>query len=100
MSACRAFCLAIFRLATRQGARTIPNSQAYTLALALRVLESAPAPRSTVQSPLRWSEAPSWKLDYCNIERLSAEELERRRHDFDRQKEIAKNIRTKPEAVP
>jgi hypothetical protein len=35
------------------------------------VLESAPAPRTTVQSPLRWSTDPSWKLDYSNIERLS-----------------------------
>ena len=35
------------------------------------VLETAPAPRTTVQSPLRWSDNPDWKLDYCNIERLS-----------------------------
>ena len=63
------------------------------------MLESAPASRNTVQSPLRWSEDASWKLDYCNIERLSTEELQRRRLEFDRQKEIAKNIREEPEAV-
>ena len=39
------------------------------------VLEAAPAPRTTVQSPLRWSADPSWKLDYSNIERLSPEEI-------------------------
>ena len=33
----------------------------------LRVLESAPGPRTTVQSPLRWSEDAAWKLDYNNI---------------------------------
>jgi hypothetical protein len=63
------------------------------LELALRVLESAPAARTTVQSPLRWSEDTSWKLDYSNIERLSPEEIRRRREEFDQQKEIAKNTR-------
>jgi hypothetical protein len=46
-----------------------------------------------VQSPLRWSEGCSWKLDYSNIERLSLEEIRRRREEFDRQKDIARNIR-------
>ena len=70
-----------------------PQSQAFTLELALRVLESAPAARTTVQSPLRWSEDSLWKLDYSDVERLSAEEIRRRRDEFDRQKEIAKNTR-------
>jgi hypothetical protein len=61
--------------------------------LALRVLETAPAARTSVQSPLRWSADPSWKLDYSNIDRLSAEEVRRRRAEFDRQKEIAKTVR-------
>jgi D-proline reductase (dithiol) PrdB len=74
-------------------------SQDFTLDLALRVLESAPAPRTTVQSPLRWSADPAWKLDYSNIARLSPEEIARRRAEFDRQKEIAKTIRTKPQAA-
>jgi len=66
------------------------------LELALRVLESAPAARTTVQSPLRWSENPSWMLDYSNIERLSPEEIQRRREEFDRQTEIATDIRVRP----
>ena len=69
------------------------ESQAFTLDLALRVLEGAPAPRTTVQSPLRWSADPAWKLDYSNIARLSPEEIARRRAEFDRQKEIAKTGR-------
>jgi hypothetical protein len=69
-------------------------SQTATLDLALRVLESAPGPRTTVQSPLRWSGDASWKLDYSNIDRLSPEEIARRRAEFDRQKEIARTIRT------
>src|SRR6266516_391553 len=34
-----------------------------------------------------------WKLDYCNPERLSPEELARRRAEFDRGKEATKAIR-------
>jgi hypothetical protein len=74
-------------------------SQADTLELALRVLESAPAPRTTVQSPLRWSADPDWKLDFSNIARLSAAEIARRRAEFDRQKDIARTVRSKPEAA-
>lgn len=68
-------------------------SQDYTLALALRVLESAPGSRTTVQSPLRWSEDARWKLDFSNIEQMSPEEIARRRAEFDRNKEIAKGRR-------
>ena len=46
-------------------------SQAQTLELALRVLESAPAARTTVQSPLRWSEDASWKRDYNDLTKLT-----------------------------
>lgn len=69
------------------------RSQEFTLELALRVLAAAPAPRTTVQSPLRWAADPAWKLDYSNIARLSPEEIARRRAEFDRQKEIAKGVR-------
>jgi hypothetical protein len=68
-------------------------SQAFTLELALRVLESAPGPQTTVQSPLRWSADHSWKRDYSNAAALSPEELARLRREFDAQKEIAKGIR-------
>jgi hypothetical protein len=70
-------------------------SQDFTLELALKVLETAPGPRMTVHSPLRWSDDPSWKLDFSNIDRLSSEELARRRAEFDRNKELAKGIREK-----
>ena len=68
-------------------------SQAFTMELALKVLETAPGPRTTVQSPLRWSDNPDWKLDFSNIEQLSAEEINRRRAEFDANKEIAKSRR-------
>ena len=64
-------------------------SQAATMEMALDLLESATGPRTTRQSPIRWSDSPDWKLDYSNVERISADELERRRLEFLRQKEIA-----------
>jgi D-proline reductase (dithiol) PrdB len=68
-------------------------SQAFTLDLALSLLAGAPAPRTTVQSPLTWSDRSDWKLDYSNIDRLSADEISRRRAEFDRQKTIARAVR-------
>lgn len=62
----------------------------FHLELALKVLATAQAPRTTVQNPLRWSDNPDWKLDYSNIEQLSKEEIARRRAEFDRGKEVAK----------
>ncbi len=69
------------------------ESQALTLELALGLLEHASGARTTMQSPLRWSEDASWKLDYNNISQMSPEELARRRSEFDRQKEIARGNR-------
>src|SRR3954471_18814605 len=65
-------------------------SQDRTLALALDLLESATGPQTTLQSPLRWNEDGKWKLDYLNLAQIGEEELQRRRAEFDRQKELAR----------
>nr|HET7860302.1 reductase [Caldimonas sp.] len=75
-----------------------PNDRAShdaTLELALALLEAAPAPRTTVQSPLRWTADADWKLDYCNVDRLSPEEIARRRAEFDAGKAEAKAARAR-----
>jgi D-proline reductase (dithiol) PrdB len=82
-----------FPLGNPAGRPKDPDSQASTLALALDVLAMAPAPRTCVQSPLRWSANADWKLDYNNINRMSPQEIARRRADFDRQKTVAKGVR-------
>jgi D-proline reductase (dithiol) PrdB len=87
------FLFSDFPLGNSAGKPHDPASHAFTLELALRLLESAPGPQTTVQSPLRWSADASWKRDYSNAAALSAEELTRRRREFDAQKEIAKGIR-------
>ncbi len=93
------FLFSDFPLGNPAGRPHDPASQDFTVELALRVLEAAPGPRTTMQSPLRWSADPSWKLDFSNIARLSPEEISRRRAEFDRQKEIAKTVRAKPQAA-
>ena len=90
------FLFSDFPLGNAAGRPSDPQSQAFTVDLALKTLEAAPASRMTVQSPLRWSADPSWKLDYSNIARLSTDEIERLRAEFDRQKEIARSVREKP----
>lgn len=92
------FLFSDFPLGNSAGRPHDPESQAQTLEFALRVLEAAPGPRTTMQSPLRWTTSGEWKLDYCNIDRLSPEELARRRAEFDRQKELARPNRVEKAA--
>ena len=87
------FLFSDFPLGNAAGRPNDRASQDATLDLALRVLESAPAPRTTVQSPLSWSASADWKLDYCNVERLTPEEIARRRAEFDQGKAQAKALR-------
>lgn len=79
-----------FPLGNSAGRPNDVESQAFTMELALTVLETAPGPRTTVQSPLRWSDNPDWKLDFSNISQLSDEEIAQRKADFDKVKEVAK----------
>ena len=87
------FLFSDFPLGNAAGRPNDIASQTFTLDLALRVLEQAPAPRTTVQSPLRWSASADWKLDYCNIDRLPPDEIRRRRAEFDAAKAQARELR-------
>jgi D-proline reductase (dithiol) PrdB len=84
------FLFSDFPLGNSAGRPFDVESQTETLELALRVLESAPAARTTVQSPLRWSEDISWKRDYLDLTKLTAETIAERRKDFDEVKTIAR----------
>ncbi|MEO1316061.1 MAG: glycine reductase [Pseudomonadota bacterium] len=70
-----------------------PASQDMTLALALDLLETAPAPRTTRHSPLTWPGPATWRDDYANPDRISSEEIEARRAAFDKGREIARQLR-------
>jgi len=87
------FLFSDFPLGNAAGRPFDVESQALTLELALRVLETAPAARTTVQSPLRWREDASWKLDFSNLDRMTPEQIVERRREFDEIKAIAKTKR-------
>jgi hypothetical protein len=90
------FLFSDFPLGNSAGRPHDAESQAQTLELALRVLETAPGPRTTVQSPQRWSDDASWKLDYNNLAKLTPEDLAERRKEFDVVKAV---IKTKTEGL-
>jgi len=87
------FLFSDFPLGNSAGRPFDVESQAATLELALRVLESAPAARTTVQSPQRWHEDASWKLDYSNVARMTPEEIAEKRKEFDVVKAVARSKR-------
>ncbi len=87
------FLFSDFPLGNSAGRPDDPQSQVFTLELALQVLENAPGARTTVQSPLRWRDDAAWKLDFYNIDRIPAEEIAKRRADFDKVKDVAKQRR-------
>jgi hypothetical protein len=65
-------------------------SQTQTLDLALRLLESAPAARTTVATPLRWAPDAAWKHRYLDVGNLSPGEIAERRKEFDVVKAVAR----------
>jgi len=87
------FLFSDFPLGNQAGPPFDVKSQRQTLELALRVLESAPGPRTTVQSPLRWADDAAWKRDYNDLTQLSPEKIAERRKEFDEVKSIAKGKR-------
>ena len=87
------FLFSDFPLGNAAGKPNNPDSQAFTLELAMEVLETAPGPRTTVQSPLRWNADGRWKLDFSNIDQETPEELAARKKAFDEVKEVAKKRR-------
>jgi D-proline reductase (dithiol) PrdB len=84
------FLFSDFPLGNSAGRPHDVESQSVTLELALRLLETAPAPRTTVQSPLRWRADAAWKLDYLDLGRMTPEELAERRQEFDLVKAVIK----------
>lgn len=89
------FLFSDFPLGNSAGRPFDVESQSATLELALRVLEGAPAGRTTAQSPQRWRDDASWKLDFYDLAKLTPEEIAERRKEFDVVKSVAKAKREK-----
>src|SRR5262245_27048376 len=84
------FLFSDFPLGNAAGRPADAASQAATLDLALRLLASAPAARTTLQSPLRWQGDAAWKRDFCNIEMLSSGDLAHLRAEHEQHRAIAR----------
>ena len=87
------FLFSDFPLGNSAGRPHDPESQTFTLELALRLLETASKPQTTIQSPLQWSDSAAWKLDYCNPDQLTPHQLNALRANADRARETARAIR-------
>ena len=81
------FLFSDFPLGNSAGKPNDRESQRDTLARALDLLESATAPRTTVQSPQRWATDASWKRDFYRLD-LTPEQIAHSRAEFDAQKSI------------
>ena len=86
------FLFSDFPLGNAAGRPFDEGSQRLTLDLALDLLESARAPRTTVHSPLVWSDDSGWKADYSNVRRVDPSKLTARRAALDAEKVRAREV--------
>ena len=86
------FAFSDFPLGNAAGRPFDEDSQRITLGLALDLLESARAPRTTVQSPLVWSDDPGWKVDFCDLSRIPPSERVSHRSAFEAEKAQAREV--------
>lgn len=87
------FVFSDFPLGNSAGRPHDTASQDRTLSLALDLLEGATKPGTIAHSPLIWPGPPDWREDYSNPDRLSPEDLAKRRADFDKIKAVAQQQR-------
>ncbi len=76
-------------LGSAAGLPSDPASQDATLDLALTLLETAAAPRTTIRNPLVWPGPPGWRADFLNLEGLSSDDLARARARNDEARAVA-----------
>ena len=88
------FLFSDFPLGNSAGRPNDSASQDRTLQMALDLLERADGLRTTFHSPLVWPGPADWRDDYSNPDKLSQEEIARRRREFDQAKVAAKAKRS------
>lgn len=79
------FVFSDFPLGNSCGKPSDIESQRGIFSAALDLLESARAPRTTVQTPYRWASDAAWKRDFYRLD-LTPEQVARARAEFDVQK--------------
>ena len=81
------FLFSDFPLGNSCGKPNEPATQREIVRMAVDLLESARAPRTTVQTPFRWDEDGAWKRDFYRLD-LTPEQIAKARAEFDGQKAI------------
>lgn len=81
------FLFSDFPLGNSAGKPFEVEMQRSIVGMALDLLESARAPRTTVQTPFRWAEDSAWKRDFYRLD-LTPEQIAKARTEFDGQKAI------------
>ena len=84
-----------FPLGNSAGKPDDVDSQTRTLRDALALIDSATQPGTTRISAQRWSDNDDWQLDFMNIERLSDQDIDRLRGEFQAQKDTARQIKAR-----
>jgi hypothetical protein len=90
------FVFSDFPLGNSCGKPNDPTSQRGIVDIALETLASARRPRTTVQTPYRWSDDPAWKRDFYRLD-LTPEQIAAAKAEFDSQKAI---LAAKLDATP
>jgi hypothetical protein len=83
------FLFSDFPLGNSCGKPNDVEMQRAVAAMALGLLDSAMAPRTTLQTPFRWANDAAWKRDFYRLD-LTPEQMARAREEFDAQKAILK----------
>ena len=81
------FLFSDFPLGNSCGKPSDVSMQRSILSMALNLLDSATAPRTTVQTPYRWAEDAAWKRDFNKLN-MTPEQIARAREQMDDQKAI------------
>ena len=81
------FLFSDFPLGNSCGHPNDPVEQRTILRMALDLLGSAAAPRTTVQTPFRWAEDAAWKRDFYPLD-MTPEQIAKAREEFDGHKAI------------
>lgn len=81
------FLFSDFPLGNSCGKPSDVEMQRAILGMALELLDSATATRTTVQTPFRWAEDAAWKRDFYRLD-MTADQIEAARAAMDNQKAI------------
>ena len=81
------FLFSDFPLGNSCGKPSDVEMQRAILGMALDLLDSATASRTTVQTPFRWAEDAAWKRDFYRLD-MTPEQIAKARSEMDNQKAI------------